>query len=187
MKRVSLTPASKEHLEGPIDYSTKHTIPEDSDKAPPAPPIGGPHNPKWLRCDVYDAPVPNEYAVHSLERGAVWVAYRPGLPAGQIRRLAALSDITEITREYLIVSPYEGIPAPIVAVSWGSWMTAEDAGDDLLPVFVHALVRNPVGGKAMAPCRTGGVLPQEARQELKAWCQTQGSSSRPGCAALAAS
>ena len=47
------------------------------------PPVGGDHNPTWLNCGVYTAPVPNELAVHALEHGAVWVTYRSDLPAAR--------------------------------------------------------------------------------------------------------
>ena len=54
------------HVEGVVDY-------------PQTPPTGGEHNPAWLNCGVYDQPVPNENAVHSLEHGAIWVTYDPSL------------------------------------------------------------------------------------------------------------
>ncbi len=57
------------HVPGDVDY----------DQAPPA---GGDHDPAWLECGVYDAPVRDENAVHSLEHGTVWVTHDPDAGRG---------------------------------------------------------------------------------------------------------
>jgi hypothetical protein len=44
---------------------------------PQSPPVGGPHNPIWQNCGFYSKPVRDEYAVHSMEHGAVWITYSP--------------------------------------------------------------------------------------------------------------
>ena len=54
-----------------------------------APPVGGDHAPTWLNCGAYPKAVPDGLAVHSLEHGAVWVTYRPDLPADQVEKLTA--------------------------------------------------------------------------------------------------
>ncbi|PZR99095.1 MAG: hypothetical protein DLM69_07755 [Candidatus Chloroheliales bacterium] len=79
------------------------------------PPVGGPHNPIWYNCGIYNQPIPTENAVHDLEHGAVWVTYQPGLDAN------ALSTLQGIAHNYqkIIVSPYPGITAPIIASAWG--------------------------------------------------------------------
>ena len=64
-----------DHTDGDVDYPT-------------SPPVGGPHDPAWLDCGVYDAPVRNENAVHDLEHGTVWISYRPGLDAADVAALA---------------------------------------------------------------------------------------------------
>lgn len=172
--------ASHDHVEGPLDYTTtKYHL---QDQAPPAPPLGGAHNPKWLRCGVYDAPVPNEYAVHSLEHGAAWVTYRPGLPAEQIRQLAALSELNDVSREYMLVSPYEGIPAPIVLAAWGVWLTFDNPADPELAAYAMAYSGGAQGGKPRDRCRTDGVTPEQAEQELNDWCRRH-SPSAATCAA----
>ena len=51
------------------------------------PPMGGTHNAIWQNCGVYEVPIHNEHAVHSMEHGAVWITYRPDLPADQIQSL----------------------------------------------------------------------------------------------------
>src|SRR4051812_12720761 len=45
------------------------------------PPVGGDHAPEWASCGAYDGAIDPMYGVHSMEHGAVWVTYRPSLPA----------------------------------------------------------------------------------------------------------
>ena len=69
------------------------------------PPAGGPHNPTWLNCGIYEEEVPNEYAVHSLEHGAVWVTYDPEQVSG-----ADLETLrSAMPRSYMILSPFPGL------------------------------------------------------------------------------
>src|SRR5690606_16203784 len=49
----------RNHVEARVEYQQ-------------SPPAGGDHNQTWLNCGIYDAPVPNHHAVHSLEHGAIW-------------------------------------------------------------------------------------------------------------------
>lgn len=83
-----------------------------------APPVAGPHNASWQNCmgDVYDAPIANEHAVHSLEHGAVWITYRPDLPADQ---LAKLKDKVA-GKEKMMLSPYEGLDKAVSLQTWGT-------------------------------------------------------------------
>ena len=82
-----------------------------------------------------DRPVPTETAVHSLEHGAIWVTYRPDLPADQLevlRRLAA-------SRSDMLVSRWDdGLPAPVVVSSWGRQLKLESANDPRLLQFAQA-------------------------------------------------
>ena len=84
---------SHDHVDGPIDYER-------------IPPLGGEHNARWLACDVYDEEVPVEFAVHSLEHGAVWLAHDPELPDDEVKALAELAETNE---EYVLVSPQSGL------------------------------------------------------------------------------
>jgi Protein of unknown function (DUF3105) len=67
--------------------------------------------------------------VHSLEGGAVWITYDPNLPPDQVEALRAL---TRGPWAYLIVSPYDGLPAPVdraraQAIVVSTWDTEEHA------------------------------------------------------------
>ena len=101
------------------------------------PPIGGTHNVAWQNCGIYDSPIHSEHAVHSMEHGAVWITYRPDLPADQLQRLKTLAS-----DDYMLLSPYPGLPAPVVASAWNRQITLEDAGDPRLPRFITRFKNN---------------------------------------------
>lgn len=112
---------SSKHVDGAVAYSQR-------------PPVGGDHSAVWQNAGIYDAPVPNENAVHTLEHGGFWITYQPGLPADQI------AQITSAVRgqAYALVSPYPGQPSPIEATAWGVQLRLESASDPRLAEFIAA-------------------------------------------------
>lgn len=131
------------------------------------PPAGGMHWPPeaegvygWLRCGVYTDPVPNEFAVHSEEHGAVWLTYLPGEdPAG----LVALRDLKP---DYVIVSPYPGQPGKYMASTWGAQLSVDSADDARLKEFVTTYAGGGQGDEKGADC-IHGTLPAAAAAALK--------------------
>jgi hypothetical protein len=136
---VTFSNLSREHVSGPVTY-------------PQVPPVGGPHSPVWLNCGIYDQPVPNENAVHSLEHGAVWITYQPGLPVADVARLRSLVR----NQAYVILSPYPGLPAPVVASAWGVQLRATGADDPRLAQFIQRYEQGPQTPEPGAPC-SGGI------------------------------
>ncbi|MEV6157085.1 DUF3105 domain-containing protein [Nonomuraea sp. NPDC052129] len=128
----------------------KHT--DDPVSYPQAPPVGGDHAPAWQNCGIYPNPVRNENAVHSQEHGAVWAAYRPGLPKAQ---LDVLLDRVK-GRDFVILSPYPGLSSAIVLSSWGKQLKLDSAEDPRLPAFLRANINGPGTPEPGAAC-TGGV------------------------------
>ncbi|KGN30310.1 hypothetical protein N802_09425 [Knoellia sinensis KCTC 19936] len=114
------------------------------------PPVGGEHNPVWLNCGVYDSPVPKENAVHSLEHGAVWVTYQPDLPEADVEKL---KDVLPDT--YVVLSPYEGLPTPVVASTWGHQIQLTGADDPRLEEFVDEYIQGPDTPEPGALCTNG--------------------------------
>jgi len=137
VERFAIT--ERDHVEGPVPYAR-------------VPPVGGDHAPIWQNCGVYDAPVRNENAVHSLEHGAVWIAYRPDLPADQVE---AVRDLVR-GQTHVLVSPYPDLPAPVIASAWGVQLRLDSAGDPRLGEFVRAFRLGPQAPERGGPC-TGGV------------------------------
>jgi hypothetical protein len=127
----------------------KHTTDKVTYKE--TPPVGGEHNPVWLNCGVYTKAVPNENAVHSMEHGAVWVTYRPDLPAADV---ATLQE--QIPDTYAILSPYPGLPAPVVASAWGKQIYLDGASDQRLALFMKEYRQSPDAPEPGALC-TGGT------------------------------
>lgn len=116
------------------------------------PPVGGPHNPAWQNCGVYTQPVASENAVHSLEHGAIWIAYQPDLPDAEVRKLQTLARQSG----YRLLTPYPDLPGPIVLSAWGYQLQLEQADDPRLIDFIEKYEQNPQGPEPGAPC-TGGM------------------------------
>lgn len=129
--------ASRNHTTAPVSY-------------PQNPPVGGDHYPVWQNCGAYDAPVRTEQAVHSMEHGAVWITYRPDLPAPQITALQAYAR-----QSYVLVSPYPGLPDAVVASAWGYQLRLGGADDPRLGQFVRALRAGPQAPESGAACAGG--------------------------------
>lgn len=112
------------------------------------PPVGGRHNPAWQNCRVYEEPIAREHGVHSLEHGAVWITYRDDLPAAQVRRISAAAD----GQPYVLVSPYPGLPAPVVASAWGVQLPLPRADDPRLGQFIRRYAQGRQTPEPGAPC-----------------------------------
>lgn len=102
------------------------------------PPVGGPHNNIWQSCGYYPEPIYNWHGVHSLEHGAVWITYDPDLPDKDIEKLKDLAN-----QSYVLVSPYPGLKAPVVASVWGKQLVLDGVNDDRLEPFIREYRRNP--------------------------------------------
>jgi Protein of unknown function (DUF3105) len=132
---------------GPGGQHTSATV--DYDQTPPA---GGEHNPVWQNCGYYSEPIRDENAVHSLEHGAVWITYSPDLPQDEVE---TLSDLAE-SQTYILVSPYEDQPSPVVATAWGKQLQLDSAEDPDLERFIGAYRQGPDTPEPGAAC-TGGI------------------------------
>jgi predicted small secreted protein len=139
---TSYSNLSRDHTKEPVDY-------------PQSPPVGGPHNPIWQNCGFYSKPVRNEFAVHSLEHGAVWITYFPDLPKDQVQKIKSLTQ-----KNYVLASPYPGLPAPVVASAWGKQLRLNSTNDPRLEQFVGAYRQGPQTPEPGAPCRGGVGSPE---------------------------
>jgi hypothetical protein len=132
---------SKGHVWGPVKYN--HT-----------PPVGGDHTapPVWQTCmgNIYKEQIPNEHAVHSLEHGAVWLTYKAGLPADQVKILESKIE----GKPYTMMSPVEGLDKNVSLQAWGWQLKVDDVNDGRIADFIGALAKNATAEPG-ATCQQG--------------------------------
>ncbi|HSG16967.1 MAG TPA: DUF3105 domain-containing protein [Anaerolineae bacterium] len=116
------------------------------------PPVGGVHSPRWQNCGIYDQPVEAKNAVHSMEHGAVWIAYRPDLPSGDVESLREQVR----GQSYLLLSPYPGLASDVVLNAWGVQLQVDSVEDERIAQFVDQYRLGPQTPEFGAPC-DGGV------------------------------
>lgn len=126
---VHKTFTSGDHKNGVITYAE-------------SPPMGGPHAPIWADCTgtVYPNQIANENAVHDLEHGAVWITYKPGLPADQLDVLTKLVA----GNQYMLLTPYAGLKTNVSLQAWGYQLFVDSATDSRVKQFVSVLKQNPL-------------------------------------------
>lgn len=112
------------------------------------PPAGGEHYDAWQNCGVYEEPLRTELAVHSQEHGAVWITHDPHLDRDEVQRLHDLYT----PGEYIIVSPMEDLPAPVVASGWETRIQLDGADDPRIGPFLRQYVQSRDVPEPGAPC-----------------------------------
>lgn len=115
------------------------------------PPAGGPHNPIWQNCGVYTQPIFSEYAVHSMEHGAVWITYQPDLAQDDVNKLVDAAKINS----YTVLSPFPDLPSKVVASAWGAQLKLDSADDPRLKDFVRKYAQSKDAPEPGATCSGG--------------------------------
>lgn len=129
------TDLARDHVQGDVEYPT-------------AVPVGGEHNSLPQQCAVYEAEIPAEHALHSLEHGAIWITYRPDLPADQVSTLTEEVD----GNPYGLLSPQPGQTEPILATAWGRQLAVDSADDGRISEFVNTYASGPQTPEPGASC-----------------------------------
>lgn len=132
----------RSHVQTEVDYKD-------------VPPVGGNHAPQWLACNgnIYDEPIVDENAVHSLEHGAVWITYTPDLANEQIEALKSK------VKGYTFMSPYPDQESPIMLTAWGVQLPLDAADDERVDQFLAKFRQGPQTPEPGATCNAipGGM------------------------------
>jgi Protein of unknown function (DUF3105) len=142
------TPEAKAEAAREIDGITTREFPAGQHKTTPieyqdsqdSPPFGGEHDPTWADCTgtVYSGQIRSENAVHSLEHGAIWITYRPGLSQGDVDKLKEKVEGTD----FMMLSPYEGLKTPVSLQAWGFQLFVDSVDDERIDEFIDDLRLN---------------------------------------------
>lgn len=99
------------------------------------PPSSGWHYASPARTDFYAEPIPDESAIHNIEHGDIWIAYRPTIPD------EAKSVLKKFAGAYVLVSPRAENAGDISLVAWGRVDTFDIAGgvvdEGRITDFIH--------------------------------------------------
>lgn len=127
-------PSIPDEVEGLIVYegleSSIATGPVEYEQIPPA---GGAHAPASLECGIYFVPVENEVAVAALATGAIWIAHDPNLSERDMSDLELFGE----GKEDVFMTPYEGLPHPVVLTAWGVQLYPDSPTDTRIASFIR--------------------------------------------------
>lgn len=141
---ITYSKLSRDHQKGALTYAQ-------------IPPVGGVHSAAWQNCGIYSQPIPNEQGVHSLEHGAVWITYQPKLSEQSVEQLRSLVR----GQDHALLSPYPGLPSPVVISAWGVQLKVNNASDSRLPQFLSKYEQGPQTPEPGAPCSGSVGTPDE--------------------------
>ena len=116
------------------------------------PPVGGVHSPRWQNCGIYEQPVDPKNAIHSMEHGAVWIAYHPDLPAEDVENLREHVQ----GQSYLLLAPYPDLASDVVLSAWGVQLQVDSAADERIGQFIDQYRLGPQTPEFGAAC-DGGI------------------------------
>ncbi len=121
---------------------------------PQSPPVGGDHWDPYLECGVYDVPVRNEYAVHDLEHGTIWLTYRPDLVDAD-----GAAELAGRLPDNGIMSPYPDQEAPVVITAWGRQLELIGPDDPRIELFIDEYGAGETAPESFASCAGGTTDP----------------------------
>ena len=121
------------------------------------PPVGGLHSEVWQNCGAYDEPIDAANAAHSLEHGAVWIAYQPDLAAGDV------ADLQEMIRgeSHMLLSPYPNLESEVVLTGWGVQLELDSVDNGRIFDFISRYQRGSNAPEPGAACSDGVGTPIE--------------------------
>lgn len=135
------------------------------------PPVGGYHRNAWQNCGYYNEYINNENGVHSMEHGSVWITYDPNLPQEDIDVLKNKAE-----EQFILVSPYPGMDAPVIASVWGKQIKLDGVNDSRLDAFIGQYKKNVNNSpEPYGICWSGVSATTDVEPQQQPYIRTEGS------------
>lgn len=151
---VTTSGQSREHVE-----DDHHDEDDDDDHHETAvsglPPMGGSHSAAWQNCGIYDEPINASNATHSLEHGAVWIAYQPDLAENDVTRLQDMAR----GESHILLAPFPNLKSPVVLTAWGVQLETDSAKDGRVSEFIEEYQQGSQTPEPGAVCSDGVGTP----------------------------
>jgi hypothetical protein len=128
LKTVTFAIVGRDHIKQgePVTYNSN-------------PPTSGGHYATQRHWGVYEQKIADQGAIHNLEHGGIWIAYKPDLDPAQVKQL---KEITVLYPKAVLMSPRPDNDAPIAIVSWGRLMKLDVVNRDAIIRYIRTYVNN---------------------------------------------
>ncbi len=101
------------------------------------PPTSGPHYPTWSDWGAHDEQIADEFLVHNLEHGGIWISYKNPEDKELIGKLKSI--VSEYSLK-VILTPRPENDAPIAVAAWGRLLKLESFDERELRDFIGAFI-----------------------------------------------
>ena len=125
---------------------------------PSLPPVSGDHRPIPANCGVYNASIPDENMVHTLEHGAVGILYQPDAPLEEIRNI---EEIVGGLDSHIFSQPYPNMESEYAVVAWAHRMVLDSYDQEAIEEFVDVFSGGGDAPETNQPCDTTADTPFE--------------------------
>lgn len=116
------------------------------------PPTSGPHYGQTARSGFRDEVIADQYIIHNLEHGDVWIAYHPRV-SDEIKQ-----ELKQLAAAKVIITPREANDSDIALAAWGRFDTF-DVQNDIVPIerITDFIERYSNKGPERVPGASGGI------------------------------
>lgn len=114
------------------------------------PPTNGWHYPVWADWGIYNQEIPDEYMVHNLEHGGVWISYKD---PNDSQTISQIQTLVSNDSDRMIVTLRPADDTTIAVAAWGVLLKLDKFDADAIKAFVQ---RYRYQGPENIPGNAGG-------------------------------